>query len=160
MNIKKNWLYWGIGILLVVTIVLFYMNNRSAEPKNVLDINLAEHKNLALHIHPKVTIEINGENYPIPSNVGISAAGMRVIHTHESDGTLHIESPFPHQFYLEDFFTIWGKRLTDSCVMEYCEDEGNSLTVYVNGEVSSLKGLTPFYDQDQIRIVYGSREAK
>ena len=156
MNIKKNWLYLGIAIFLAVAIVLFFMN-RTATPQNVLDINLREHKNLALHIHPKVMIEINEQNYPLPANIGISSQGMRVIHTHEGDGTLHIESPYPHQFYLEDFFTIWGKRFTDQCIMEYCEDEKSALTVYVNGEVSELKGLTPLYDHDEIRIVYGER---
>jgi hypothetical protein len=157
VKIKKNLLYCAVGILLVVAIALFFLNRGNQAEQNVMDINLREHANLALHIHPKVTITINGENYPIPANIGISSAGMRVIHTHEDDGTLHIESPYPHQFYLEDFFTIWSERFTDSCIMEYCEEGNNSLTVYVNGEISDLKGLTPFYDRDDIRIVYGPR---
>ena len=159
MNIKKNWLYWGVGIALAVVIVLFFMN-RSSPPENVLDINLREHANLALHLHPKVQIKINGEDISIPTNIGISPTGMKVIHTHEGDGTLHVESPYPHQFYLEDFFTIWGKRFTDKCIFEYCEDASHALEVYVNGEKSNLYGLIPLYDHDEIRIIYGQEDAK
>ncbi len=154
MNIKIKWIYWGVGIAAVIAIA-FLSISKTAEPQNVLDVNLKEHKSLALHIHPKVSIEILGKDYPIPSNIGISSEGMKVIHTHESDGTLHVESPYPHQFYLEDFFTIWGKRFTGTCIFEYCADENHSLKIYANGDESTLYGLLPLYDHDEIKIVYG-----
>ena len=160
MKIKKSRLYWGIGIIVAIALALFFLGRGDPQTQNVLDINLREHANLALHLHPKVQIMINGEEFPIPTDIGIFPNGMKVIHTHEGDGTLHVESPYPHQFYLEDFFTICGKRFTDKCIFEYCEDESHALEVYVNGEKSSLYGLIPLYDQDEIRIIYGQEEAK
>ncbi len=159
MKLKKSWLY-AAGIVAVAAVVAFFMAGKpKVTNENVIDINLAEHKDLAMHIHPKVAITILGKDYSIPPNIGISEGRMRVIHTHEGDGTLHIESPIPHQFYLEDFFTIWGKRFTDTCIFEHCIDGSHTLKAYVNGEESSLYGLIPLYDHDNIRIVYAEKGA-
>lgn|SRR3989338_976776 len=154
MKMKKKWLYAGIGAIILISIVAFVSMKKSAQPQDVLDINLAEHKDLALHIHPHLSIGILGQEHPIPAGIGISPNGMRVIHTHKPDGNLHVESPYPHLFYLQDFFTIWGKRFTGQCIFEYCADGNHTLKVYANGEESSLYGLVPLYDLDDIRIVY------
>jgi len=90
VKIKKNYIY--IGIIFVVILGLFYWSSQRG-PQNILDYNLREHKNLALHIHPNLEIEILGEPYPIPANLGVSERGMSVIHTHKDDGNLHTESP-------------------------------------------------------------------
>jgi hypothetical protein len=156
MIIKKNWMYGGIALVAVIALWVVFGGKDYSE-EDVLNINLAEHKNLAMHIHPHLTLTFNGESLAIPAGIGISEKGMRVIHTHEPDGNLHIEAPFPHQFYLGDFFTIWGKRLTNECAFEYCSDEENVLRFYVNGEESALGPDIPLYDLDKIEIVYGKR---
>jgi hypothetical protein len=155
MRLKRTWVYIGIALLAAI-IVFFAFGGKSYTDEEILNINLREHSNLALHIHPHLKIAINGEEYPIPPNIGISATGMRVIHTHESDGNLHVESPVPHQFYLSDFFAIWGKRLTNECIFEYCSSEG-TLKFYVNGEESTLGPDIPLYDRDQIEVVYEAK---
>ncbi len=157
MIIKKTWLYGGI-ILIVAIVGWLIFGGSNGSDENILDINLAEHKNLALHIHPHLTLTFNGENLAIPAGIGISEKGMRVIHTHEPDGNLHIESPHPHQFYLGDFFTIWSKRLTNECAFEFCTNEENILKFYVNGEESTLGPDIPLYDLDKVEIVYGKRQ--
>jgi hypothetical protein len=127
-------------------------------PKEELDIfslNLKEHKNLALHIHPTLEIEILGEKYTIPGNIGISPQGtMKVIHTHDSTGKLHIESPYPYQFYLKDVFKIWGKNISSSCIFNYCEDAEHQLDFYVNNLKNDLRENIPLIDGEVIRIVY------
>ena len=157
MIIKKSWLYVG-GIVLVGILGWLFFGGDGYSDDDVLNINLAEHKNLALHIHPHLKMTFNGQDYPVPAGIGISANGMRVIHTHESDGTLHIEAPFPHQFYLVDFFTIWGKRLTNECAFEFCTNEENVLKFYVNGEETALGPDIALYDLDKIEVVYEKRE--
>ena len=156
MIIKKKWLYGGIILIVVVAGWLLFGGNKQTEV-DVLNINLAEHKDLALHLHPHLTLTFNGENLVIPAGIGLSEKGMRVIHTHETDGNLHIESPYAHQFYLGDFFTIWGKRLTNECAFEFCTDEENILKFYVNGEESPLGPKIPLYDLDKIEMVYEKR---
>ena len=159
MKLKKSWLYVGAGILVLALIAFFALRgDNSHSNEDILNINLREHTNLALHIHPHLSMTINGQEYPVPANIGISPSGMRVIHTHEPDGNLHVEAPTPHQFYLGDFFEIWGKRFTKECIFEFCEDAEHDLRFYVNGQETDLGPDIPLYDLDQIEIVYGVRE--
>lgn len=122
--------------------------------KDPLQINLKDHNELAMHIHPVVEIEINGQPHLIPANVGITSAGMRVIHTHDASGTLHVESPYPYSFYLSDFFTIWGKNFNDSCIFNFCEDDTHDLKIFLNGEETDLGPALLLQDKDRIKIVY------
>ncbi len=155
MIIKKKWMYVGIVMVIAILLAIIEMGGNKVTAANVMDVNMAEHKDLALHIHSHVKITIKGEAYPIPAGIGISENGMRVIHTHEPDGNLHIEAPIPHQFYLGDFFSIWGKRLTNECVFEFCSNDKDALKFYVNGEESSLGPDIPLQDLNRIEIVYG-----
>lgn len=81
---------------------------------------------LAFHIHAHLTVFIAGVPRRIPAGVGIEApqamstpAGIYVgggscfywLHTHASDGIIHIESPVVRTFTLGDFFDVWGQRL-------------------------------------------------
>lgn len=141
-------------LLLLATVFAFYKLAQRHEDENIFEVNLREHKNLAMHIHPFLEIEINGQKYTIPANIGISAKGMQVIHTHDATGKLHIESPYQYQFYLKDFFTIWGKSLNSSCIFEYCEDSRHNLTFYVDGAVSAQRESIPLKDGEMIKIVY------
>ena len=154
----KKYLKWIVVSIILVASIFFFMRIYS-QPKeeSIMDVNLREHKNLALHIHPILEIQVLEQQFTIPANIGISAKGMRVIHTHDSTGKLHIESPYPHQFYLDDFFTIWGKKLNSSCIFEYCEDQSHELTFYVNGVKSNEKENIPLKDEEQIKIVYSKR---
>ena len=121
---------------------------------DMLKLNLREHKELALHIHPILQIEIVGNNLTIPAEVGISDLGMRVIHTHDTTGKLHAEAPSPFQFHLDDFFEIWGKNLNSTCIFDLCENEKFSLKIYVNGVEVNKSERIPLFDKDLIKIVY------
>lgn len=138
----------------LIMFILFIAGCASNNPEDILKVNLREHKNLALHIHPFLEIEINGIRHVIPANVGISETGMRVIHTHDDSGKLHIESPYAHQFYLKDFFTIWGKNLNATCIFENCAGQNHTLQFFVNGAESMEKENIPLMDGDRIKIVY------
>lgn len=147
MKITKGW-------LLVVCLLLVMIVSCSSPPQNVLSVNLQDHKNLALHIHPHLEIVINGEKQVIPANIGITETGMRVMHTHDVSGGIHIESPETHQFYLADFFDIWGKTFNGSCILDSCVDSDHALKVFVNGVEDSRLGAIPLHDQDQIQILF------
>lgn len=137
--------------VLLVALGLFII---ACTPKDPLDINLKDHNNLAVHIHPYVEIEILGEKQLIPAEFGHTGDMMRVIHTHDNTGKLHVESPTPHQFYLEDFFAVWGRTFNESCIFEYCVDEEHELSVFVNGEKDERYGTIPLKDGDRIKILY------
>ena len=129
------------------------------ELDSMLKFNLAQHTaSLALHIHPTLEIVINGQQQVIPANIGITGRGMRVIHTHDTTGKLHIESPKPFQFHLKDFFTIWGKDFNSTCIFDYCADETHDMKVYANGAEAKEPEQVPLRDLDRIEIIYSEKQ--
>ncbi len=87
----------------------------------LLNKYLTGHEKLAMHIHAKLKILVDGVEVKVPANIGILPDGrMRVIHTHDETGVIHIESPKPAEFTLGDFLKIWGKNLTSECFDKYC----------------------------------------
>ena len=144
---------WGFIPVLLLSCTL-----SCSTKMDLLQINVLDDPNLALHLHPTLEIEILGERRVLPANIGRTDEGLRVIHTHDSDGVLHVESPVPHQFVLGDFFTIWGKTLTSKCIFEYCVDDDHGLEMFVNGEKSDLYEHLPLRDKDQIKVIYRKKE--
>ena len=146
-------LKWGFIFVLLLSCPL-----SCSTKTDLLQINVLDDPNLAFHIHPTLEIEILGERWVLPANIGITNKKLHVIHTHDSDGVLHVESPVPHQFELGDFFAIWGKTLSSKCVFEYCVDDDHVLEVFVNGEKSDLNENLPLSDKDQIKVIYRKKE--
>ncbi|HSB46615.1 MAG TPA: hypothetical protein VLD37_01275 [Candidatus Bilamarchaeum sp.] len=128
------------------------------EGTDLLNYRYTEDTRLQLHIHPWLEIWIDGKNESIPANIGIDGGGIRVIHTHDETGKIHVESPWPHEFYLKDFFYIWGKRFDSECIFEFCTDANHTLDVYVDGARSGLYGDIPLEDGQKIKIVYSGRK--
>ena len=62
----------------------------------------------ALHIHVQLQLWKDGQPIPIPAGVGITADCTYWVHTHTSDGILHVESPEVRDFTLGDFFAVWA----------------------------------------------------
>lgn len=104
------------------------------------------HENIALHIHPTLTVYVQGEEVPVGANIGISNTCMAEVHTHEPGGTIHIESTNPNQTYtVADFFTVLGEEL-------YIE--GFTLTATVNGESEASIETYPLKDGDAVVLSY------
>ena len=121
-----------------------------------------------IHWHPKLKIIIKGEEQFIPSGIGINLgnnidnqiSGMRMspTHTHESDGTIHLENNRPWQkpetLTLGYFFKVWGKNFNSSCIFEYCNVENGHLKMTVNGKENFEFDRYMMHDKDEIIIEY------
>lgn len=82
---------------------------------------------LSYHVHAYVAVFVKGKPRKVPLGIGIggprqvthSAAGEFVsggscfsyLHTHSSDGIIHIEAPVQTAFTLGQLFDVWGERL-------------------------------------------------
>lgn len=91
---------------------------------------------MAEHYHPNLQIVIGGERVPLPGNIGVdpSTGAMSAVHTHESDGTIHIEAEVPGEvFTLGQLFTQWGVKLTATQIGGVKAEPGENLTVTSNG---------------------------
>lgn len=90
----------------------------------------------AEHYHPHLSITIDGKPVPVPPNIGVdpSTGAMSAVHTHEGDGTIHIEAhTVGEKFTLGQLFTQWGVALTPTQVGGVTAKAGEKVTVTSNG---------------------------
>lgn len=145
---KKIKIGTGFGLILISVLLL------ASCSRDPLNETIKSHSSIENHIHPSIEISILGENYRIPANVGIQGNGMRYVHTHDSSGELHIESPYYYPFTIKDFFYIWGVQFNNTCVFDYCEDGDHSFKVYVNSREVADPENTVMLDNDRIQIIF------
>jgi hypothetical protein len=90
-----------------------------------------------LHIHQHLDIYVNGKQIAVPANIGIyDGQFLTELHTHDTSGIMHVESPVAENFTLGQFFGVWGVRLNADCVGGYCQ-QVTPWTVYVDGQAYS-----------------------
>ncbi len=136
MEQKKRW-YWCIFFILIVVGIstVWYIgakNRASAEQTTDEATNTVP--NYPIHWHPQLTIIINEEEQAIPANIGLSGPTHAPVHTHETNGTIHIENNYPtkNNMRVGYFFDVWDKEFSENCIFEYCTDKG-TITMTVNG---------------------------
>jgi hypothetical protein len=117
-------------------------------------IQCAPVEQLAYHIHAHLAVFVNGTQYALPAGIGIPgsaveqttegpiAAGGRCfywLHTHTSDGVIHIESPTARIYTLGEFFDEWHQPLSTDRV----GDVHGRITAFVNGKLwkTSLRAI-------------------
>ncbi len=112
-----------------------------------------------LHIHQHLDLYVNGQHLAIPADIGIDQASgiLSPIHTHDTTGVIHVESPTEGPFRLGQFFDVWGVTLTDQCVGTYCAGNGNQLEVWVNGsQYSGDPSQLTLAAHQEIAIAFGT----
>lgn len=108
----------------------------------------------AYHVHPKLEIWVDGTQVPVDPNIGVRAGCMTRLHTHEGDGTIHVESPQQRDFTLGDFFAVWDKPFSKEQVLDYKTENGKKITVLVNDVPVDTYENTPLSDLAKITIRY------
>jgi hypothetical protein len=114
----------------------------------------------ALHIHQHLDVFVHGRRVTVPAGIGIDATGRFVspLHTHDSTGVVHVESPTVQLFTLGQFFGVWGVRFTPSCLGGYCAGGGDRLRVFLDGRpVVGDPLLVPLEEHEEIVVAFGTR---
>jgi hypothetical protein len=106
------------------------------------------------HIHPNLTIIINGKKQVIPADTGITPTCMYSLHTHDDTGKLHVESPVQKDFTLSDFFAVWDKVFTKDQILDMKTDAMHTIVMTVNGQTSNDYENLLLKDLDDIVIEY------
>jgi hypothetical protein len=89
----------------------------------------------ALHIHQHLSITVDGTAVPVPAYLGIDeqTEQLSALHTHDTSGILHVESPVQRTFHLDQAFAEWDVRLAKGAVGHYVAGQnGTRLTVFVD----------------------------
>ncbi|MES2023511.1 MAG: hypothetical protein V4439_02405 [Patescibacteria group bacterium] len=116
---------------------------------------------VALHIHQHLDIFIDGKSVSIPEYIGIDAMEkfISIIHTHDTSGMIHVESPKVDKFTLGQFFDIWGVSLTQNSIGGYANQNDKMLKVFVNGkEITTDPRELALEAHQEIVITYGTEK--
>lgn len=92
---------------------------------------------MAQHYHPQLRIILNGNDVPVPGNIGVdpTTGAMSALHTHEPDGTVHIEADTAGEvFTLGQLFTQWGIKLTSTQIGGVQVKNDQTVILTSNGE--------------------------
>jgi hypothetical protein len=92
----------------------------------------------ALHIHQHLSILVDGKPVTVPADIGVDAAAQRLsaLHTHDTSGILHIESPSRRTFLLDQAFAEWDVRLGKGEIGPYVDGkDGTRVAVFVDGKL-------------------------
>jgi hypothetical protein len=113
--------------------------------RDVDGVKCAPIEQLAYHIHAHLQVYVNGLPYALPGAIGMidpvaeqtaygpfyGAEGCYYwLHTHASDGVIHIESPTQKIYTLGQFFDEWGQPLTGDDVAGH----KGTVSAIVNGK--------------------------
>lgn len=144
-------------VVALIGLVLWGIIWSARNSGSLIDITKAcvQHGRLGMHIHPVLRIVINGKDEIIPANIGIpSPSCMRPTHTHDTTGTIHIESKEVRDFQLKEFFAVWDKPFSREQILDYKADEKHRIRVTINGvETDQFENIV-MRDGDQIVIFY------
>jgi hypothetical protein len=115
---------------------------------------------VATHIHAHLDIFVNGKHIEVPALIGINPGAnyLTELHTHDTRGVIHVESPKKNdEFTLGQFAAEWAVFLDSKCIGGYC----NGLKWYVNGKLQTGNPENLLLKRHQeIAIVVGKPPAK
>jgi hypothetical protein len=112
------------------------------------------------HHHARLWIYVNGQQVPIPADIGLSQTAGSPLHTHDTSGVIHVEADDPSfQGTLGQFFDVWGLRFTETCVGGVCDSGDQTWHVYLDGKpyVGDPTQLQ-LADQQAIVLAYGTTD--
>ena len=112
------------------------------------------------HYHSHVDIFTDGKKVGVPALIGINPAANYIteLHTHDTRGVIHVESPKANDsFSLGQFLGEWGVFLDPRCIGAYCD----GLKWYVNGkqQTGNPQNLV-LKPHQEVAIVVGKPPAK
>ncbi len=162
------WSTIGSSIILLGLIGFIYLQmqallsfNAAHPPINGVTCDTMEQGGYHIHVH--LTIYVNGRYVTVPKGIGIAPDGSCFywLHTHTSDGIIHIEAPQKqHNEALDDFVAIWhdGFAMLD---FPAALTQPTGWKIYVNGKpfsgvvTSPLSTEVPLASHDVVTLDYG-----
>jgi hypothetical protein len=139
-RLLRRWAIYGGTGLLVAGIIAFVIVKIVTSPAlppyqtgATIDGIPCETEQQQAHYHAHLEMYVNGVQQPFPSDAGRqSTTGCFYwLHTHLSDGIVHIEAPADGTYTVGQFFDIWGQHLSTTQFLNNKVDSTHKLTIYV-----------------------------
>ena len=154
MNKNKSTWIWVLGIAVVLTVLFMIPRFTSKQTApgvvssdSATDVPcLVPNIPLKQHVHPQLTITVDGVKEEIPANIGLTVSCERALHTHDATGELHVEAQDDRAYTLGEFFSVWERKI---------EREGYTLNAQVDGvSVTTPIEAIPLKDGEKIELLY------
>jgi sulfur carrier protein ThiS len=146
---RKNILKIGIPVAALVTVLGIVFGIQVSEQGRMV-------MKMVMHVHPQLSVKVNGQPIIVPENVGIDKSlwkdhsldkygmqGMSPLHTHDSSGTIHVESSIERDYTLGEFLDVWDGLDTAN---------NKTVKVIVNGQLLSDWRNHILEDKEQITL--------
>ncbi len=140
------------GIVAGIVYVIYRSDNTPSSVAAAIDgIECNTSEFTTLHIHAHLDFYVNGNHMTVPERIGIvDNKCLYWLHTHDSSGVIHIESPKSEEFTLGQFIDVWNAT-GDFPI------SGATPKIFVNGQsVNTMLNDTPINKHDEIALVYGN----
>jgi hypothetical protein len=116
-------------------------------------LGLPARQGKALHVHQHVDVFVNAKPVIVPAGIGIGDGFISPLHTHDTSGVIHVESPTVRSFSLAEFFAVWGVRLTKTCLADECG--AGDLHLYVNGKPAADPNRVVLTQHLELAVAFG-----
>ena len=151
----------GIAAAIAVVIVLgvyFSESPSSSSPNVVQGVQCDPVEGTVFHIHAHLDVIVDGKSVTVPAGIGIKQNEcLYWLHTHNTSGVIHIESPEQMTFTLGQFIQVWDNTPGITPTFEELIHGDNNFKVIVNGFVYKDNfDSIPLKAHDEIVIVSGS----
>jgi hypothetical protein len=156
---RTIWISTIVGVIVVVVaaiVVGIMLNNKNVQANNasssknaaiasdnpaypvVDDIACQTSERLDYHVHAHLSMYVNGQSVSLPANIGLASDKSCIywLHTHQTDGVIHIESPNANKYSLGTFLKLW-KDYFSSLGYPSQLNSTDGWQVYVNGKPSN-----------------------
>lgn len=113
----------AIGVVLVIAVGIAVLMTQQ-QPKTLTGnayANPPMDSMGMMHFHPSLTLVVDGKQETVPAQIGIDPTlwhehsldsygmtGMAPLHTHDTSGTIHVESYVNRYYTFGEFLDIWG----------------------------------------------------
>jgi hypothetical protein len=131
----------------------------AAAAMHAAGLPMLNHEGTVEHIHAHLDVRVNGQSVEVPAMIGVDRRGISPVHTHDSTGVIHIESPVKQTFTLGEFFTEWDVRLSTDSIGGLRSSDGKTLRAFVNGNpITGNPAALPINAHDEIVLIYDTAE--
>jgi len=143
-RLLRRWAVYGGGALLALGVIAFLVVRIFFGPATppyltgatIDGIPCDQLEHTQVHYHAELQMYVNGQPQAFPSNAGRQASTplggcFYWLHTHYSDGVIHIEVLQDGTYRLGQFFDIWGQQLSSTNLLGNKTDTAHKLTIYV-----------------------------
>lgn len=137
---RQRWMWaGGSGVALVAVIIAVIFSTRANAAPTIDGIQCNTSEGAVTHIHQHLVIYDRGQPVLVPAGIGIRETSVPAclfwLHTHDTTGVIHVESPTQSTYTLGQFFDIWGQPLSRTRVASITADKNHSVRAYVNGHL-------------------------